>query len=1132
MKKGLIVGVVVLLLALLFVPQALAADDTTAPALTGFNLNSTSFNRGDTLTVSVIATELESGFDLTRCRIGFLIKNPIEYEPCLDYFDIPLDTLCEGGVQGSIVLDERVGGTYEVSGVTLTDMRGNVSTYADYYENLPELTYTLVSDYTKPGPSERLIVTSYTMSKKTAKPGDTVTYTIAGSYSTGIVQVDMSLFLPNTEWSPNYKITMTPVAGKANTFSGTFTVPADMYDGFYYPQPYFITGSGERVSPFNLAEFGETRLKVVNPSVPLPDSPKFISYSVSTHTVYAGQQVTVSLTIDPKYSPQIQGVSAWFGWIGTDTIVRPMGLSVRLSDQGNGVYTGTSTIPVTARPGEYGLGGFTALITKSDYIVGFKGNDSDYLKSNNDVSYLINGRLTVNSPLSVSGTENVSILVGETFDAMAGVSASNALTGDITAGMTVIGGDIDTSAPGIYLIKYILSDTITIEGISYPVSYTDYRWIGVSEVMPQGTGAPLVVTDGSIDIGVESSEATLTKDGVAIAFTNTISSPGNYVISTSASSSTDSTSVVYAPNTSDVGHAFSLAASDMPVIVTELNASPNSSVSDTSSASMLIDKTGPAISPQCYIDSAMSITVRANASDVAGIALSKWAKGEQSVSYFAVSGTVFSGSFVADSYGKYTVYSKDVLGNASVTVVDVQPIGIPGAIKASTVVNGSNAISWNSVSGASGYQVSRTTSAGGAYTPVTETTSKKYIDAASAQGQTCYYIVRAYKVSGNARIYGAASMVASVTNTSSTPVAAAAMASYNSVKISWNVVSGASGYQVYRATSQNGSYSLIKSTSSLSYTNTSIGTGTTYYYKVRAYGYANGSKVYGNYSIITAATPMLSSVASATASAYYPTSVKISWSSVPGRTKYEVWRSTTPTGGFGLIKSTTSTYYKDTTCTPFVTYYYQIRVYRTVSGQKVYGSSTSPTASATPILGNVTGVGAAMSSPSSNKVSWASVTGASGYEVWRSTTADSGYVLVKSTSSRSYTDSNLIPNTTYYYQVRAYRKVGGSPVPSALSAPVSATPYFRSVLNPKAVRSSATKIKLTWSAVSGRTGYEVYRSTLPDSGFVLIKSTTSTSFTDSGLTTGVTYYYKICAYRTVNGVKYRSTDSVIVSATP
>jgi hypothetical protein len=89
------------------------------------------------------------------------------------------------------------------------------------------------------------------------------------------------------------------------------------------------------------------------------------------------------------------------------------------------------------------------------------------------------------------------------------------------------------------------------------------------------------------------------------------------------------------------------------------------------------------------------------------------------------------------------------------------------------------------------------------------------------------------------------------------------------------------------------------------------------------------------------------------------------------------------------------------------------------------------------------------------------------------------------------------------------------------------------VTNPKAVRSSSTKIKISWSAVSGRTGYEIWRSTTPDpAGFTLLKSTTSTSYTNSGLTTGVTYYYKIRAYRTVNNTRYYSAFTSVVSAKP
>ncbi|MBQ9942336.1 MAG: hypothetical protein IJP03_04940, partial [Christensenellaceae bacterium] len=58
--------------------------------------------------------------------------------------------------------------------------------------------------------------------------------------------------------------------------------------------------------------------------------------------------------------------------------------------------------------------------------------------------------------------------------------------------------------------------------------------------------------------------------------------------------------------------------------------------------------------------------------------------------------------------------------------------------------------------------------------------------------------------------------------------------------------------------------------------------------------------------------------------------------------------------------------------------------------------------------------------------------------------------------------------------------------------------------------------------VSGASGYVIYRSTTKSGGYKAVKTITSGStvtFTNSGLTAGKTYYYKVKAYRTVSGSK-------------
>jgi len=469
---------------------------------------------------------------------------------------------------------------------------------------------------------------------------------------------------------------------------------------------------------------------------------------------------------------------------------------------------------------------------------------------------------------------------------------------------------------------------------------------------------------------------------------------------------------------------------------------------------------------------------------------------------------------------------------ADVTLTaEFAPIGT-SAVSAASAGYDRNRLSWSTVDGTAGYEVWRSTSSGGTYTKVGTSSGTAYTDTGLATGTTYYYKIKAYCTCSTATTYGSLSAYASATPVPAAPVSAnAAAASYSSVQVSWDAVSGATGYYIYRATSASGTYSYIKSTAALSYTNTSLKTGTAYYYKVQPYRLVGSSKVFGDYSDIVSATPMLSSVATATATAYYPTKVKLTWGAVPGRTRYEVWRSEDG-GPYTLIGTTYYTYYYNTGLTPFKTYSYFIKVYRTVGTQKVYAAESSPTASAIPILNDVTNVSASMYSATKIKITWSSVYGASGYEVLRWDETQGRYVLLASTTRRYYYNTSLIPNQSYSYKVRAYRTVGTVRVYSTACDPVSATPTFGSVTNPKAVRYNSTKIKLTWTGVSGRSGYEIYRATSADGEYVLIGSTTSTYYYSGGLTTSTPYYYKIRAYVVVNGARQYSDYSAVVTATP
>lgn len=179
-----------------------------------------------------------------------------------------------------------------------------------------------------------------------------------------------------------------------------------------------------------------------------------------------------------------------------------------------------------------------------------------------------------------------------------------------------------------------------------------------------------------------------------------------------------------------------------------------------------------------------------------------------------------------------------------------------------------------------------------------------------------------------------------------------------------------------------------------------------------------------------------------------------------------------------------------------------------------------------------TAVKATSASYNSIKVNWAPVSGATGYVVYRLNSITKKYEAIKTTSATSYTDTSLTINKLYYYEVKAYKTVNSVNVFSDYSAAASckALPSVPSSFAVK--RASSTSLKLSWAGVSGATGYEVYRYSPMTEKYVLVKTTSSLSYTNTGLKTNTTYSFKIRAYKTVGGVKIFGAYTASKSAKP
>ena len=241
------------------------------------------------------------------------------------------------------------------------------------------------------------------------------------------------------------------------------------------------------------------------------------------------------------------------------------------------------------------------------------------------------------------------------------------------------------------------------------------------------------------------------------------------------------------------------------------------------------------------------------------------------------------------------------------------------------------------------------------------------------------------------------------------------VASSGKIKLMWNKVDGAKEYNIYRSTSKFGNYSLMKTTTSTSYTNTTAKAGTVYYYKVRAIGTKSAAN--SSYSEIKSRTCDLARTTVTLSNVASTGKIKVSWSKVSGAAKYKVYRATSEFGTYSLKKTTTSKTWTDTNTTAGKTYYYKV-----IAVHKKSAANSADSVIKSRMCDLKAPVVKITTSSGKPKVSWAAVTGAKEYKIYRATSKTGKYSLVKTTTSKSWKDTTAKKGKTYYYKVVAVHK--------------------------------------------------------------------------------------------------------------
>ena len=485
------------------------------------------------------------------------------------------------------------------------------------------------------------------------------------------------------------------------------------------------------------------------------------------------------------------------------------------------------------------------------------------------------------------------------------------------------------------------------------------------------------------------------------------------------------------------------------------------------------------------------------------------------------------------------------------TTTLTQAVAKPSQVKNVKATAGTNYVTmtWSKASNTTKYYVFSYNTSTKKYTCLGNTTKLTYKISNLKANTTYRFAVQAARVVSGKTYYGTVSAYVTVkTKGTSSPTIVdqvtglkATAIGTDYITVSWNAVSGAQGYIVQWYNETTGDFDNWKTTRT-SYTVRNLKPNTVHTFSVQGYnGYGCGNAS----DDLTVRTKSISSptivdqVTGLKATAIGTDYITVSWNAVSGAQGYIVHWYNETTGDFDNWE-TTGTSFTVRNLKPNTVHTFTVQGYNGYGCGNASDDLTVRTKSSSTVTkpAKVTNV-KATASTTSVSLTWSAASGAQKYYVFTYNTSTKKYTCIGSTTSCSYKASNLKSNTTYNFAVQAAKTVNGKTYYGTVSNYVTVKTKS-TVTKPAAVTGlkittsgKSNYLKITWKAVSGASGYQVYRSTTGKSGsysrLATLKSN-QLSYANSGLSSSTPYYYAVRAYKnTSSGTLYGEFTSVNLS---
>ncbi|MDZ7303603.1 MAG: fibronectin type III domain-containing protein [candidate division KSB1 bacterium] len=493
----------------------------------------------------------------------------------------------------------------------------------------------------------------------------------------------------------------------------------------------------------------------------------------------------------------------------------------------------------------------------------------------------------------------------------------------------------------------------------------------------------------------------------------------------------------------------------------------------------------------------------------------------------------------------YRVLAYNTGGNSASTEASAttspDPPAAPSNLTATTVSNNQINLDWtDNANNEVGFKIELQVDSSGTYTEIatvaanTTTYSSTGLDPATLY----FYRVRAYNATGNS----AYSNEASATTLPDAPTAPSSLTatpvSNTQIDLAWtDNATNETGFKIERKLSSEVTYTQIDTVAAnvTSYSNTGLTGNTAYDYRVRAYN-AGGHSAYSNVASATTLPNPPAAPSNLTATAVSYSQINLAWTdNANNEDGFKIERKTSG-GTYAEIATVgaNTTNYSNTGLNGNTQYIYRVRAYNT-GGHSAYSDSASATTLTDPPAAPTNLFATTISNSQIDLVWTDNATNETGFIIERKTGTGGTYAPVDTLGANetNYSNTGLVGNTTYYYRVRAYNNAG----PSAYSNEASATTIPDPPAAPTNLTYSTvgnTQINLWWTDNSNdEQGFGIERKIGTGGSYAPIDSNAAndTTFSDLGLTPGLTYFYRVFAYNVGGNSGYSNEVSVSIPPT-